>query len=96
MCPKCGKVIQGRTVRCPECGRDLAVRTAPSILIATRTKPVYPSGELDVPTDSAKQRHRRRVLRWIAALLLIAIMGGAIALAIAAKENPLLFGYRLF
>ena len=38
MCPKCGRNLEGKIVRCPDCGVELDVQYSPVMMTGGRTK----------------------------------------------------------
>ena len=92
MCPKCGKLIEGGAVRCPDCGAEFDLQYAPPMMTGGRTKSSFTPTNFIMKTVPAGRSGKRTAVWWIAAIVLILVMAAAVAFAVFARANPQLFG----
>lgn len=92
MCPKCGRNLEGKIVRCPDCGVELDVQYSPVMMTGGRTKSSLTPTNFIMKTVPAGRSGKRTAVWWIAAIVLILVMAAAVAFAVFARANPQLFG----
>lgn len=88
MCPKCGKILEGDIVRCPDCGVELEVQYAPPRVEPGPSKLLQYQPTV-VPKNVPVGKARLSSGWWIGVGVLAAIMLAALVFAILARSNIL-------